>query len=173
MLNSCIKFKLNHKLCNFISVHLSLHTHNTLFKHNIIWKKRRLKHTSVSVVCRGSQFWNELDDTLKTSRHISTCKENICYQCTDQLGVWGRHNGVPSLVYVAMCRCFPVMILLCLACLYYRVLPFNLLISWLASSYLFLSPLTLISSIYILFHNKSCTEYWECLFVCSVLSCSV
>ncbi len=68
-----VVYKLNHKLCNLIPIHLPLHTHNTRFKHHIIGKRRRLKRTSLSVVCRGPRIWNELDDTLKhhaTSQYL-------------------------------------------------------------------------------------------------------
>lgn len=72
-----VAHRLNHRLCDLIPISFPPHTHDTRRKHLIIGKQRRLKRTSLSVVCRGPQIWNELSDNIKMSHSISIFKKYL------------------------------------------------------------------------------------------------
>lgn len=79
--NACtmyqVVFGLNNRLCELVPIHYPRHTYLTRNMHIITGKKRRLKSTGMSVVCRGPRIWNELDESLKTSSSISSFKQNL------------------------------------------------------------------------------------------------
>ncbi len=79
--NACTIYQvvsgLNSRLKQLIPIFVPQHTHNTRQKHHILGKKRKLIGTSLSVVRRGPQIWNELSDSLKTSQTISMFKRHL------------------------------------------------------------------------------------------------
>ena len=79
--NACIMYqtvnKLNHKLSDLIPIFLPQHGHNTRKKTLITGKKRKLKCTCFSIVHRGPEIWNELDEDLKMSHSLSIFKAKL------------------------------------------------------------------------------------------------
>ncbi len=79
--NACMMYQVvhgvNNRLCDLVPVCRPLHSHDTRNKHFIFRNKRRLKGTSLSVVCRGPQIWNELDENTKMSQSVSSFKKNL------------------------------------------------------------------------------------------------
>ena len=79
--NACTMYRVvfgsNNRLSELIPICGPLHTHNTRNKHLIVGKKRQLIGTSMGVVCRGPQIWNELDNSLKASQSISIFKHRL------------------------------------------------------------------------------------------------
>lgn len=59
-------YMLNDRLCDLNPTYLPLHTYKkvekNLIKNLIKGKKCKLKCMSFSVVCKGPQMWNELDN---------------------------------------------------------------------------------------------------------------
>ena len=53
------------------------HTYNTRNTDHIYGKDRKLVCTGHSVVCRGPQIWNKLDDSLRKVRSFSRFKKKI------------------------------------------------------------------------------------------------
>ena len=79
--NACAMFsvvnKLNNRFCDLIPISLPTHTHDTRKKHYFKGKKRNLKCTSRSVVCRGPKMWNELENNITKSRSLPVFKRNL------------------------------------------------------------------------------------------------
>lgn len=79
--NACTMYQvvhgLNCQLCHLVPVCLLLHMYDTRKKHLIMGKKRSLKCTSLSIVSRGPQIWNELEDDIKMSHSVFLFKKNL------------------------------------------------------------------------------------------------
>lgn len=79
--NACMMYQvvygLNNRLCDLVPICCPLHTHDTRRKHLVYGKKRKLKRTSLSIVCRGPQIWNDLDENIKMSKSLSIFKKNL------------------------------------------------------------------------------------------------
>lgn len=79
--NACMIFqvvhKLNYRLCELVPISRPQHTYHTRERHLITGKIRRLKCTSLSVVCRGPEIWNELEENLKLLHSVSVFKKNL------------------------------------------------------------------------------------------------
>ena len=79
--NACVLYQVvnrsNLRLCELIPISLPLHTYDTRNKNHITGKKRKLKCTSLSIVCRGPQIWNNLDGFIKLSQSFSSFKKNV------------------------------------------------------------------------------------------------
>ncbi len=79
--NACVMHQVIHKtnprLCELVPVCGPRHMYETRKKHLITGKKRRLKTTSLSLVCRGPQTWNQLDESLKAEKSISAFKKKL------------------------------------------------------------------------------------------------
>ena len=79
--NACTLFQvthgLNNRLSELIPVNGPLHTYETRNKHRVTGKNRRLVSTSMGVVCRGPQIWNELSDQLRKVPSFSLFKRNL------------------------------------------------------------------------------------------------
>ena len=57
----CVVNKLNERFCDLIPISFPLHSYQTRKKHLIKRKNRKLKCTSLSIVCKGPQVRNNLD----------------------------------------------------------------------------------------------------------------
>uniref|UniRef100_A0A3B1IHU1 Reverse transcriptase domain-containing protein n=1 Tax=Astyanax mexicanus TaxID=7994 RepID=A0A3B1IHU1_ASTMX len=79
--NACVMYsvvnKLNDRLCYLIPIYLPSHAYQTRKKHYIMGKKRKLKCTSLSVVCKGPQVWNDIDIDLQMSQTIHVFKRRL------------------------------------------------------------------------------------------------
>ena len=79
--NVCIMFQvingLNARLCELVPVGYPQHTYNTRNTDHIYGKERKLVCTGHSVVCRGPQIWNRLDESLRKVRSFSNFKKKI------------------------------------------------------------------------------------------------
>ena len=79
--NACTLYQvthgLNNRLCELVPIIVPLHTYETRNKHHITGKNRRLVSTSMGVVCRGPQIWNELSDTLRKVPSFSSFKHKL------------------------------------------------------------------------------------------------
>ena len=76
----CVVKKLNERLCDLIPVSFPLHSYQTRKRHFIKRKnktKQKLKCTSLSVVCKGPQVWNNLDRDLQMSPSIRVFKNRL------------------------------------------------------------------------------------------------
>ena len=79
--NVCIMFQVvngvNARLSELIPIRYPQHTYSTRNTDHIYGKDRKLVCTGHSVVCRGPQLWNELDDRLRKVRSFSKFKKEI------------------------------------------------------------------------------------------------
>ena len=67
----------NARLSELIPIRYPQHTYSTRNTDYIYGKDRKLVCTGHSVVCRGPQLWNELDDRLRKVRSFSKFKKEI------------------------------------------------------------------------------------------------
>ena len=79
--NACLMFqvvnKLNSRLCSLVPISSPQHTYQMRIKPLISGKCRRHVRTSMSIVCRGPQIWNRIDDGLKVLPFISNFKRQL------------------------------------------------------------------------------------------------
>uniref|UniRef100_A0A6Q2ZN45 Reverse transcriptase domain-containing protein n=1 Tax=Esox lucius TaxID=8010 RepID=A0A6Q2ZN45_ESOLU len=79
--NACLIFQivnnLNSRLNSLIPIYSPQHTYQTRTKSLIFGKYRRYLRTSMSVVCRGPQIWNGIDDDLKVLPSIFNFKKQL------------------------------------------------------------------------------------------------
>ena len=79
--NACLMFqivnRLNPRLSSLVPISSPQHTYPTRTKSQISGKLRRHVRTSMSVVCRGPQIWNRIDDGLKVLPSISNFKKQL------------------------------------------------------------------------------------------------
>lgn len=79
--NACIMFsvvnELNPKLSQLIPVNTASHGYGTRKKHLLRGKKRILHCTRLSIVYKGPQIWNELDDSVKKAKNLYLFKKKL------------------------------------------------------------------------------------------------
>ena len=73
----CVVNKLNERFCDLIPISFPLHSYQTRKKHLIKGKNRKLKCTSLSIVCKGPQVWNNLDRDMQMSPSIPVFKNRL------------------------------------------------------------------------------------------------
>ena len=74
---NCVVNRLNDKLSELIPIYFPSHAYQTRKKHHIKGKKRKLKCTSFSIVCKGPQVWNDLDKVLQMSPTVHVFKKRL------------------------------------------------------------------------------------------------
>ena len=68
---------LNERLCELVPIRYPQHNYNTRNTDYVYGKDRKLVCTGHSVVCRGPEIWNKLDENLKKVRSFSKFKKRI------------------------------------------------------------------------------------------------
>lgn len=86
--NACVMYsvvnKLNPRLNHLIPVTTLSHQYDTRKKQLLRGKHRKLVCTRLSVVCKGPQIWNELDDNIQKSTSLVTYKKTLKFKLLQQ-----------------------------------------------------------------------------------------
>ena len=79
--NACTMFQvvndLNPRLSELVPIYYPNHSYSTRNSDHIHGKDRMLECTRLSVVYRGPQIWNNLDNSLKDMKSFSSFKKNL------------------------------------------------------------------------------------------------